>query len=224
MKRIEVLLTLSLVLITSCNAVTPTTAPSVLTLEYTPATSPWMADIYACSGTTLIKADQMTASLQDPLGADFVLRLGASSVTTPAYQIGTDEIMVIVNPANLVHLLSSTQVLGLFTGQIQDWQEIGGSDSPVKIWAYATSDDIQSVFDQIALGGNEPASTVRLAAGPQEMLQAIAADKNAVGILNARLMANSVTRASTITSVPVLVLTASSLPETSKDILACLQH
>jgi phosphate transport system substrate-binding protein len=49
--------------------------------------------------------------------------------------IGMDGLAVIINPSNPINSLSTEQLAQLFSGNISNWQELGGRNEPVKIFA-----------------------------------------------------------------------------------------
>ena len=211
-------------LFASCSSAAPVPTTEPITVQYTAAAAPWLATLYNCAGSTLVTADQRAADFLDPQSVDLSIRLGQpDNLTSPAYQIGTDDLLVIINQQNPIKQLTTTQVQGLFSGQIQNWKEAGGSDTAVQVWAYAAAEDLQSIFNQTVLDGSPVTSTARLASSPGEMIQAIVADANAVGILNRRLLMSNVSDAYSVTTVPVLALTKPDPQGSVGSILACLQ-
>ncbi|HQM47264.1 MAG TPA: phosphate ABC transporter substrate-binding protein [Candidatus Hydrogenedentes bacterium] len=46
--------------------------------------------------------------------------------------IARDGLAIVVNPGNPVSELTSAQIRGLFSGEIQSWSEVGGHDGPVR--------------------------------------------------------------------------------------------
>ncbi len=204
----------------------PTPAPSAvpLAVQYTPAAIPWLAALYTCAGSSPVTADQRAAEYQDLRSADLAIRLGQPDLlVSPAYQVGSDDLLVIVNPQNPLTRLTADQVRGLFTGQIVNWKEAGGSDTAVQVWVYSPADDLQVVFDQAALDRSPVTSNARLASGPADMLRAIAANEGAVGILNRRLLSGSVADIFTVSTLPVLAITRTDPPAGAMSLIACMQ-
>lgn len=161
------LFTSSFFLFTSCSPVTPTAAPEPMTMQYTAATTPWLADLYACAGNNIVKAELHAADFLNPQAADLVMRVGQpSDLPSPAYQISTDDILVIVNRQNPINKLTPDQVRGLFTGQVLTWKDINSTDAPVQVWVFPSGEDVQQNFEQAALGGAPIASAARLANTP----------------------------------------------------------
>ena len=48
-------------------------------------------------------------------------------------EIGSDELVVIVHKSNPVASLNKTQLKGIATGKIVNWNEVGGPDLPIKV-------------------------------------------------------------------------------------------
>ncbi len=224
MKRTFSFFLLTFLLLTSCNPSTPTATAGPIAVQYTAAAAPWLADLYACAGANVVTTEQRAADFLDPQSVDLALRVGQpANLTFPAYQIGSEDLLVIVNPQNPVNTLTVEQVRGLFTGQVLNWQEVNGSNAHVQVWVFSSGEDVQQIFEQTALGGSPVTSTARLSAGPDEMAQAIAADVNAVGILTRRWKAGNVSDVYTVAAVPVLALAPDQSTSLVTEIIACLQ-
>ena len=172
----------------------------------------------------MVKAEQSTADFPNLQTANMAIRIGQpDDLTFPAYQIGSEDILVIVNPQNPLNTLIAEQVRGLFTGQIQNWQEVNRSSAPVQVWVFASGEDVQQIFEQTILGGSPVTSTAKLATSMEEMSQAIAKDVNAIGILPRHWKTGNVSEVFTVATVPVLALTPSEPQGAVQGILACLQ-
>ncbi len=224
MKHTFAFLILVSFLIPSCNSATPTTPAEPITVQYTAATATWLADIYGCAGANVVKAEQRAADFQDPQSVDLAIRIGQpANLTSPAYQIGSEDILIIVNRQNPINRLTAEEVRGLFTGSVQTWQEINGSTAPVQVWVFSSGEDIQQIFERTALSGSPITSVARLATGMEEMEQAIANDVNTVGILPRHWKMGNVSDVFTVATVPVLALTAVEPQGAVQDLIACLQ-
>jgi PBP superfamily domain len=212
-----------LLILAACTSSAPTAQAPVLRVQYTFAAQPWLADLSNCAGEIVVNTELRAADYIDLSSADLALRLGDTGVTTPAYQIGADDILVVVNRQNPINRLTAEEVLGLFTGSIQTWKSINGSDSPVQVWVFAAGEDVQQIFEQAALGGAPVASTARLATDPDEMAQAVTEDVNAVGILTRHWKAGNVSDVYTVATVPVLAIFPAEPQGAMADLAACLQ-
>jgi hypothetical protein len=224
MKHLNTILLLASLLLTSCSSQTPTATIEPLTVQYTAASTPWLATVYNCTSANVVKAEQRAADFLDPQSVDLTIRIGQSEeLAFPAYQIGSEDILVIVNLQNPINQLIAEEVLGLFNGSIQTWQEINGSDEPVQVWVFASGEDIQEIFEQFGMDNTSITSNAHLAVGPDEMSQAIANDVNAIGILPRHWKAGNVSEVFTVAAVPVLVLTGGEPRGAVEGIIACLQ-
>lgn len=217
-------LLLACFLLPSCNSTTPTVPAEPITVQYTAAASPWLSGLYECAGAYVVTSEQRAAAFQVLQSVSLAIRIGQPiNLTSPAYQIGSEDLQVIINPDNPIDSLTAEQVRDLFTGQVLNWQEINGSNAPVQVWVFSFGEDIQQIFTQTALGGSPVTSLARLAAGPDEMTKAIANDVNAVGILTRHLNTAIISAVHTVASVPVLALTLTEPQGLVQELLACLQ-
>src|SRR5258707_4733845 len=106
----------------ACGVQTSQATPQPLNVYVTSAAYPWLANAYSCAATT-----QAIVRLSDSASADITIRLGQPlGLRTPAFQIGSEEILVVVNPQTGISSLSSGQVRDVFSGQITSWKDIGG--------------------------------------------------------------------------------------------------
>ena len=228
MKRSFTFLFLTLSLLTflflaSCSPATPTAAPEPITVQYSAAAQPWLSAVYDCAGKTPIFAEQRAVQYFDP-PADIAIRLGEpEQLRTPAFEIGIEEIVVIVHPQNPVTKIGVTEVRGLFTGQIRNWSQLGGPDASMRVWIYASGEDIQNIFEVAVRQGGTVTSLAQLATSPDEMYQAIADDVNAIGVLPRSWKIENVQEVYNASTIPVLAIIPSEEQGGTSDLLACLQ-
>jgi hypothetical protein len=225
MKRIYKLFVLACLLLPSCTSNSPTTKPEQITVQYTAVSVPWLAEVYGCAGGKVVSAGERGADFLDPRTADMIIRLGRpENPPSFVFQIAADDLLVIVNPKNSVTKIASEQVSAIFTGQVQNWESINGTDAPVQAWVYPAREDIQVIFSQSVLQGSPVNSAAHLAANPDEMLQAIEKDVNAIGIITGRWKTGNVSAIYTAASnLPVLAITNSKPAGTLAQVLACMQ-
>jgi hypothetical protein len=214
----KIFLTIMLFL-NACSPVNASSAAQAVNVYSTSAAQPWLAELHDCAAeqSVLIRGSAHES-------ADIVLRLGQpGTLTTPAFQVGSDEVLVIVNRVHPFNNLSTEQVRGLFTGEISDWSGIASSKTGrVQVWVFAQGEDVQEVFAK-TLAGSSLVSNARLATSPDAMAQAIANDENAIGILSRHWKKGNVAEVYVVASAPVLAITSSVPQGILKDLLACLQ-
>jgi hypothetical protein len=225
MKYFTSIIVLTCLLLVACSAPTPTAA-SALRVQYTAATNSWLDNINICAaqqGIT-IQPELRVADMLDINSAEMVMRINEpEGLSAAAYQIGTEEIVVIVNRLNPIGQLSAGNVRELFTGQIRNWKDVNGKDEPVQVWAFPEGEDVEQAFVAAALDGGPLTPTARLAMTPDEMSLAIANDVNAIGILSRHWKAGNVSDVYTTESGPVLVIFPTEPQGAAAILLACLQ-
>ena len=225
MKHLIACMCIAFSLLVSCGSNTPGIENIILRVQYSAATAPWLADMTECANqnNVVLQSELRMASGMDIHAVDVAIRFGENQTTTPAYQIGTDELLVIVNRQNPPGPLNAERVRELFVGQVQNWKEVNGNDAPVQVWVFPAGDDIQQTFQQITLDSSPVSSTARLAITPDEMSQAIANDVNAIGFLPRRSKMGNVSDVYTAGTFPVLVLVPSEPAGATSALIACMQ-
>jgi phosphate transport system substrate-binding protein len=146
----------------------------------------------------------------------------------------------VVNPANPVTQLSQADLLAIFTGTVSSWADLAKGDCPgcaasslkaVQPYVYAEGDDLAQVFN-----GLFPSITPKLPNGgilapnPGAVLQAVAADPQAIGYLPIAWV-DSTVKTVKISDLPAgalrfpLVLSAAAEPQGARlSWLRCVQN
>lgn len=155
---------------------------------------------------------------------DLLIRLGEPSPMPDfAAQVGQNQIVALINTDNPLHELSRAQLADLFSGRVSDWESLGGNLGEVQLWIGLAGDETRNLFRQAVLQGSEFSGAARLAATPELMMAAIAADSNAIGLLPASLVPEGLRGLPTGISVPVLALAQDALEGPLREIVACMQ-
>jgi hypothetical protein len=210
-RRIFLYLLLLAFLLAAC---VPTETPSpdveIVDVYATLATQPWLPGVFACApaGTAIRVAN-------DTINADISLRLGEPELlVVPTYQIGTEEILVVIQRQSPLQNMTVEEVRELFAGR---------GDPSVQVWVYASGDDVQQVFEQAVMQGRSVTSLARLAISPQHMSDTLNNGPNTVGILPRHWKAGDSRFVYTIPDVPVLALVKEEPQGAMQAIIACLQ-
>jgi hypothetical protein len=210
----------------SCAPTGSAATPQLVTVYATDAAQPWLTELYACAADL---GAALNVSADSP---EIFLRLGEpADLSAPAFQIGTEDLVVVVNYAR-PPVLNADQIKGLFTGAITnfdqitaEWRKAHSTQSgEVHVWAYASSVDIQTIFEQAMLSGKPVTSQARLAVNPKDMLSNIAGDESAIGFLPRRWLGDGVFEEAVAASAPVLAITPSEPQGVVRDLIACLQR
>jgi hypothetical protein len=197
-------------LISSCSTGTPPATPGLVPVYSTLAAQPWLSELYECAGpaTALLRVD-------DPSMAEIILRLGEPELLeNPAYQIDTEELLVVTHRQSPVQNLSLEQARALFAGF---------GDPSMQVWVYADGEDVQDIFDRIVMAEDSVVSTARLAVDPQHMSDTLVDQPNTVGILPRRWKVGDVREVFSVATVPVLAITREEPQGTIRELIACLQ-
>ena len=190
----------------------------VVNVYATSAARPWLDAFYSCgTPATAIR-------LSDPESADVEVRLGEpAGLKSPAFQIGEESILVVVHPLDAVGALTRFQVQRVFAGEITDWSELGGADTPIEVWTYSSGEDIQSYFEQVVMDGRPVTSLARLAVSAQAMSDAVGATPGAIGFLPQHWKTGNAREAYRLPNIPVLAITTTEPAGTVRQLLGCVQ-
>jgi len=226
MNRTFAIFFLAGIIFTSCTTAPPTIKAEQFTVQYTSATVPWLANLYNCAGMNVIPAEQRAADFLDLKSASMVIRLGSpGNINGFPYQIGTDDLLVVVASKNPTRTLNAEQTRELFTGQIRNWKTIDGNDASVQVWVFSNGEDIQELFDETVLEGSPVSSGAYLAANLDEMVRSVGKDISAIGIITGRWKTGNLTSVyKAASNLPVLAISLSKPQGTLAGILACMQR
>jgi hypothetical protein len=201
---------LSSLLLFSCSTPTISVTPQLIAVYSTSAAQPWLPELYECAGTA-----SAISRVDDPSAADIVLRVGEPPfLDTPAFQVDTEEILIVTHRQSPVQNLTVEHARALFAGQ---------GDPSVQVWVYASGEDVQEVFDQVVMAGRSVSASASLAVNPQQMSDTLVNEANTVGILPRHWKAGDVREVFSVATVPVLAITASEPQGMIQKLLACLQ-
>ena len=201
-----------LVLLAACSPVAPAATPAARVDVYaTAATLSWLNEAFICAaqgGVTL-------NILSNPADADIALRIGEpDTLTTPAFQIDTEEILIAASRESPLQALTLKRVRDLFAGR---------GDLSAQVWVYPSDADSQKVFDQLVMNGRSVTSFARMAASPREMSAALNKESNALGILPRHWLIGSLREIYSVGTVPVLAVVKAEPQGAVKTLIACLQ-
>ncbi len=166
----------------------------------------------------------MVIDLAPPDDAQVRLAFGEpEQLASPAFQVGTDDLLVVVQPQTAVGNLSLDQVRQVFSGEVARWTDVGGADLPIQVWTYAQDEDIQQLFSHLIMQGQPVASFARLAVSAQAMSDSVGSNPGSVGFLPRRWKTGNTNPVLTIPSVPILAVTAAPPQGPLRDLIACMQ-
>ncbi|MGL5977424.1 MAG: substrate-binding domain-containing protein, partial [Erysipelotrichaceae bacterium] len=96
--------------------------------------------------------------------------------------IAMDGIAVVLHPNNPVSDLTMEQVKQIFTGEITNWNEVGGEDKEIAVVSREEGSGTRGAFEEIvAYESNELIATAEIQKSPGGVVQSVAGNENAIG-------------------------------------------
>lgn len=106
------------------------------------------------------------------------LRYPSLYVTT----IAKDGILVIVNPNNKIDNMTTDQIRDIYTGQITNWKEVGGTDHEITVLGRVSSSGTRQTFESILDIDKVRDDMVHLSTN-SSVLIGVSEDENAIGYI-----------------------------------------
>jgi len=205
-------------LLSACGTSTPQVTPQLVSIYISSGAYPIVNKLYNCA------SNQAIIKLSDPQSADIVIRIGEPDhLNTPAYQIATEDIIVIVHSGTGISTFTMDQVRSIFLGQATNWKELGGNDLPIQVWSFSPTEDVQEIFNHTVMEGQAITSTARLAVSGENMATSISSIPGSIGVLPRQLLANNSQDVFTVAKAPVLAITKITPVGPVNEIIGCLQ-
>jgi phosphate transport system substrate-binding protein len=113
---------------------------------------------------------------------------------TPAceYVAALDGIAVIVNPKNPLSKIRKATLKRLFSGEVTDWEQIGGKPGPVHVYALDNNSGTYDTFKSLVLGkGGALVAGAKRNASHAAISDMVAKDPNAIGFVGLPFVRNS---------------------------------
>jgi len=95
--------------------------------------------------------------------------------------VAWDGIAVIVNANNPIKSLTKRQVEQIFTGDVSDWSNVGGSAGKISVYTRNTSSGTYSEFKELAMKKRDYVGSSQKLAGNEQIAAEVARNPNAVG-------------------------------------------
>ena len=101
-----------------------------------------------------------------------------------SYAIAQDGIGIILEGSNPVQNLSDRQIVDIYTGKIDNWQEVGGDDAPITVVNKAEGRSTLELFlDYFQLDSSQIQADV-IIGDNQQGLKTVAGNQNAIGYVS----------------------------------------
>ncbi len=105
--------------------------------------------------------------------------------------VAIDGIAVIVNPENPVEDLTIEQIASLYKGEISNWSEVGGADSPVVLIGREAASGTRDGFESIT-GTEDLCKYAQELTSTGDVVQTVASNPNAIGYASLASVKDSV--------------------------------
>jgi len=92
-----------------------------------------------------------------------------------------DGIAVFLHDENPVKELSFAQLMGMYTGAITNWKEVGGADSRIILYGRENNSGTYAFFKETVLDGEDYSDYTQTLPGTAAVVNAVAKDKNGIG-------------------------------------------
>lgn len=103
-----------------------------------------------------------------------------NGITPMEIKTSIDGLAVIVNKNNSVKKLTYQQLEAIFTGQITNWKDVGGSNAPISLYGRENSSGTYEYFREEVLSGKDYAASTKVLQGTAAIADAISKDVNGI--------------------------------------------
>jgi phosphate transport system substrate-binding protein len=86
-----------------------------------------------------------------------------------------------VSESNTIQTLSVEQLKKIYTGEITNWKDVGGSDAPIVLYSRENSSGTYVFVKEEVLKGEDYASAAQTLPGTAAVVNAVAKEKNGIG-------------------------------------------
>lgn len=210
-------------------------SPTVVTVGVSPYVRGVKESLATC-GESLADQAILIQPLPDQTRAnEFDLRISLGlfpDETVANAPLGIETLAVVVHPDHPLDEISLEELKAVFQGSIRFWQDIEGVpetfNREIHLWRYPPASDLRQYVQERILGGSEEQPIANLAPVPEAMVEAVAQDPGAIGILPSAWIDSSTKKISLQADqsdhVELPVLASSDLKDLSgTPLLACLQ-
>ncbi len=96
-------------------------------------------------------------------------------------EVAWDMIAVVINKSNPVASLTKKEIAGIFTGEIKDWSEVGGTPGPISVYTRNTSSGTYKDWMHLAMNAKDYAASSQKMAGNEQIVSEVASNKAGIG-------------------------------------------
>ena len=108
------------------------------------------------------------------------------------HELGHEGIVIAVNPANNVTNLTDYQLQQIYSGNITNWQEVGGENKTIAVLTREEGSGTLTAFKKLIMGGNEITQNAIVLNSQGSLKQAISQNPDAIGFVSYSYLDGSV--------------------------------
>ncbi|CAD5110534.1 substrate-binding domain-containing protein [Zestomonas carbonaria] len=99
--------------------------------------------------------------------------------------IALDGLAIILNPDNPLDSLTTTQLAGIFAGEIRNWEEIGGRGGAIRLYARDDNSGTYDTFKELVLAahGKTLAGSAKRYESSEQLSDAVSQDAHGIGFI-----------------------------------------
>lgn len=133
------------------------------------------------------------ANCSRPLKQKEIAQAVEAGVTPKPHIVAMDGIAVIVHPENNVKALTIDEIKAIYTGDINSWNEIGGSNDEIVVVSRDSASGTFEAFNKLALEDAKVRADALLQASNKAVLQTVSQTPGAIGYIGMGYLSDNVT-------------------------------
>lgn len=136
------------------------------------------------SGTgaaALVNGTTNIANMSRPIKDSEVQKAKQAGYYPEEFKVAFDSLAVVVNKANPVKELTLKQLMGVYTGRINNWKEVGGEDKQILRYSRESNSGTYAFLKEHVLKNQDYAADCQTMPGTAALANAVSKDPNGIG-------------------------------------------
>lgn len=136
------------------------------------------------SGTgaaALINGTTNIANMSRPIKDSEVQKAKQAGYYPEEFKAALDSLAIVVSKSNPVNELTLKQIMGIYTGAINNWSEVGGNDRPILRYSRESNSGTYTFLKENILKNQDYAADCQTMPGTSALANAVGKDPNGIG-------------------------------------------
>lgn len=129
----------------------------------------------------LINGTTDVANASRPIKASEIDKAKQAGYYPEEFKVAMDSLAVVVNKTNPVKEITLKQMMGIYTGKINNWNELGGEDKPILRYSRESSSGTYQMVKEMVLKNQDFAADTQTMPGTSALANAVGQDEGAIG-------------------------------------------